>query len=47
MDKTKRTDALWELFMKTGLPEAYSLYRSEERKLDGRDTGEGDMPPRS
>ena len=30
-------DALWELFAKTGLPEAYCLYKSEERRVDGGD----------
>ena len=28
-------DALWDLFVKTGLPEVYSLYKAEERRIDG------------
>ena len=47
MEKRSRNDALWELFVKTGLPEAYSLYKSEERELDGGDTNERNMPSRS
>ena len=30
-------DELWDLFVKTGLPEAYCLYKSEERRVDGGD----------
>jgi len=44
MEKKERNQALWDLFMKTGLPEVYSLYKSEERKLDGRDKDEGHLP---
>ena len=34
-DKKTNTniDALWELFEKTGLPEAYMLYKAEERRI--------------
>lgn len=32
-------DALWELFEKTGLPEAYMLYKAEERRIGGGDKG--------
>ena len=36
MDKKQSNkDALWDLFVKTGLPEAYSLYKAEERRVDG------------
>ena len=28
-------DALWRLFLKTGLPEAYMMYKAEERRLEG------------
>ena len=44
MEKKEMNQALWDLFVKTGLPEAYTLYRSEERKVDGGDQGAGDMP---
>ena len=44
MEKKERNNALWELFEKTGLPEVYSLYKYEERKVDGRDQDAGDMP---
>ncbi len=38
MDKKQTNkDALWELFIKTGLPEAYSMYKAEERRVDGGD----------
>lgn len=38
MDKKQTNkDALWELFIKTGLPEAYSMYKAEERRIDGGD----------
>ena len=30
-------DALWKLFLKTGLPEAYMMYKAEERRIDGGD----------
>ena len=35
--KESNKDALWELFVKTGLPEVYSLYKAEERRVDGGD----------
>ena len=35
--KTTNKDALWDLFKKTGLPEVYSLYKAEERRVDGGD----------
>ena len=44
MEKKDGKNALWELFVKTGLPEVYSLYRSEEKKVGGRDQDAGDMP---
>lgn len=34
-EKNNNKDALWDLFVKTGLPEAYCLYKSEERRVDG------------
>lgn len=33
--KVSNKDALWDLFWKTGLPEAYSMYKAEERRVDG------------
>ncbi len=42
--KNEKRDALWDLFCKTGLPEAYSYYKSEERKVDGGDQGGGHLP---
>ena len=45
MEKKDGNNALWDLFVKTGLPEVYSLYKSEERKIGGRDQDAGDMPP--
>ena len=42
--KNDRNDALWDLFVKTGLPEAYTYFKSEERKIDGRDQDARDMP---
>ena len=33
--KETNKDALWDLFVKTGLPEVYSLYKAEERRIDG------------
>lgn len=36
MDKKETNkDALWDLFVKTGLPEVYSMYKAEERRVDG------------
>ena len=35
--ESNNKDALWDLFVKTGLPEAYCLYKSEERRVDGGD----------
>ncbi|GEM_PF-2547665 len=46
MEKRERNEALWDLFVKTGLPEAYSLYKSEERSIDGRSEDAGNMPSR-
>lgn len=37
-------EALWDLFVKTGLPEAYCMYKAEERRVDGRDQDGGDLP---
>ena len=37
--KDTNIDALWRLFEKTGLPEAYMLYKAEERRIDGGDKG--------
>ena len=37
MKKESNADALWELFVKTGLPEAYSLYKAEERRVERGD----------
>ena len=35
MDKKQNNmDALWALFVKTGLPEAYSMYKAEERRVE-------------
>ena len=33
--KESNKDALWDLFVKTGLPEVYSMYKEEERRVDG------------
>ena len=35
--KDGNIEALWDLFWKTGLPEAYSMYKAEERRVDGGD----------
>ncbi len=35
--KDSNIDALWDLFVKTGLPEAYSMYKAEERRLERGD----------
>ncbi len=32
--KQNNMDALWDLFVKTGLPEAYSMYKAEERRVE-------------
>ena len=35
MDKKQNNmDALWDLFVKTGLPEAYSMYKAEEQRVE-------------
>ena len=36
-NKETNIDALWRLFEKTGLPEAYMLYKAEERRIGGGD----------
>lgn len=36
----KERNGIWDLFEKTGLPEAYSMYREEERRKNG-DGGKG------
>lgn len=45
MKNAENNEALWDLFVKTGLPEVYSYYKLEEKRIDGRDQGAGDMPP--
>ena len=35
--KITNKDALWDLFVKTGLPEVYTMYKAEERRIDGGD----------
>ena len=35
--KDNNLDGLWELFWKTGLPEAYSMYKAEERRVERGD----------
>ena len=35
--KDSNIEALWDLFWKTGLPEAYSMYKAEERRVEGGD----------
>jgi len=37
-------DALWDLFVKTGLPEAYCMYKAEERRVDGGAQDGRDLP---
>ena len=36
-NKDNNLDALWALFVKTGLPEAYSMYKAEERRVERGD----------
>ena len=32
--KDNNLKGLWDLFWKTGLPEAYSMYKAEERRVE-------------
>ena len=35
--KDTNVEALWHLFVKTGLPEAYCVFKAEERKVERGD----------
>ena len=43
MKNANNKDALWDLVVKTGLPEAYCMYKAEERRIDGRDQDGRDL----